>query len=282
MLAHSHLWAARLTPAARAAGAPWRSPSCVRRLGVLRGRPLPPPSGPSSSGSHNRAGSFSQKTEGGASFLLPTLKVPMKGELYAAAGDLAGNLIRVPEVQVEASGSPAAGLRVLRLCSLAHLELQKTTGFLPGFGHLALRLKRYEQPLRAPQQYTLWATVARVVDVPLPSLEDSTSPPLVVRRDSDAGKLAVLLVDRLRQSSEVVIFRCVGEAAAGHVLWAVSVAEKQLASTLAVAPRFGNSLSAWSLDRQEVILAIARWTQPAPLLPAPLRWKNSRPPPLAP
>eukprot|EP00913_Durusdinium_trenchii_P017978 g16895.t1 len=98
---------------------------------------------------------------------VPQLKVRTSSCVYETAGQLTEHLKRDPEVQLEASGLKVAE-KSLRILSLAGADLQKCTGYLPGFGALGLRLDHFRATtLSTPCE--LRARVARLLEPPLVS-----------------------------------------------------------------------------------------------------------------
>eukprot|EP00444_Apocalathium_aciculiferum_P026844 CAMPEP_0183443674 /NCGR_PEP_ID=MMETSP0370-20130417/92635_1 /TAXON_ID=268820 /ORGANISM="Peridinium aciculiferum, Strain PAER-2" /LENGTH=290 /DNA_ID=CAMNT_0025633763 /DNA_START=39 /DNA_END=908 /DNA_ORIENTATION=- len=201
------------------------------------------------------------------SVAVPIVALPAKGDIYAPVDGVVQGLLRVPLVQLRTTaGGAAVACRALRICSLAAQDLQKASGYLPGFGRLALRIDRYEA-----SSHNLVATIGRLIDTPSQQDVDKM---LVMRRDTDVETLAEVLAERMRAGEGEILTRSVGNDSACRLLQAVCAArgilmreEGPTSVPLAVAPTLGNALSSWSLDRLEFVSAVLRWSSPADAAP---------------
>lgn len=159
----------------------------------------------------------------GNSIKISTTYAPQKGTrggvrpLLSFKGDthaynfsevLAKELRRSPEVIVNGSGVRIAHT-VLHGLIYARHDLYRTTGFLPRFGRLALRLDKYTVPTWGSA--VLEGAVARLIDVPVS--EGFT----VLSRRSDPEEVRKWLRHELHAHNNAT-FRLVGEVNASNVL----------------------------------------------------------------
>ncbi|CAK0876428.1 unnamed protein product [Prorocentrum cordatum] len=206
---------------------------------------------------------------GAAAVMVRGMPGGRSSKIYAACEQLVAALRVRPEVALRAEGA-AAALSALRVCAAAEHELRRASGFLPGFGRLALRLGAFGD---TGGGVVLLASVGRLPGAPA---APAGSPPLPVARRSDPGEVAGALARRLRAGGAgPVVLRAVGPAAADNLLRAVRAAQAELAAkgaALAVAPALGASLAFDRLDQNELQASVFWWTQPAaPLLVLPGR-----------
>ena len=180
---------------------------------------------------------------------------------YASCARVVAELRRAPEVEIHALGVAAAE-HALHVCAVASPELRKASGFLPGFGRLALRLDRYDAPPEFAR-HTLAATLGRLVDLPEPA-----GRPLLMSRSAEAEEAGEWLA-RALEGGGCVAVRCVGAAAAHQTLRALRLAQERLGTPLCLSPALGASLSSTRLDRVELVSSICRWSSPASPLPEP-------------
>ncbi|CAK9019161.1 unnamed protein product [Durusdinium trenchii] len=203
---------------------------------------------------------------------VPQLKVRTSSCVYETAGQLTEHLKRDPEVQLEASGLKVAE-KSLRILSLAGADLQKCTGYLPGFGALGLRLDHFRATtLSTPCE--LRARVARLLEPPLVS--DSIVQ--VVTKKSSWPGLAEGILHQLDGGEAALehfaeCFRFVGAGPAELVLLAAQHVEKERPGLrLALCPSLGASLDHTGGFRyNEVLVLLCSWSNvasEAPGLPA--------------
>ncbi|CAE8599010.1 unnamed protein product, partial [Polarella glacialis] len=193
---------------------------------------------------------------------------------------LVRHLQKDTEVLLKAGG-PGTSEKLLRVIALASADLQKASGYLPGFGRIALRLDRYEAAVHSTSPSSISGVIARLLEAPVSAVGQS----IVFRKDADSSEmgreLAVLIRgegDGLR-SAEV---RSVGDASADRLLQAVQLAQRLLREggdsrlRLGICPQLGVSLSSSKLDSAELVSFICPWGSVADVVPGllPLRARH--------
>jgi hypothetical protein len=214
----------------------------------------------------------------------PLISVPRKDvNVFELCRDLVAKLKSHPEVTVRASGE-SASFRLLVLTALAEQDLHRSSGFLPDFGRLALRIDgpSSSQGARLVPD-TLNATVARLLDVPVAA--DSLLP-VVSSRRSDVAELSAALAERLvGESGEHILdqhaaeIRFVGAKAGLQAMRGIFSLEQRLGvsvDSLGLAPSLGAALSLGSLEQMELLVSIYAWTKAAPVVTIPILMRQKQ------
>merc|ERR1712039_467105 len=92
-------------------------------------------------------------------------------------------LRRWPQLQLNTKGASAA-LSALRVCALASQHLNRTNGFLPGFGCFAFRVEQYQAPPEA-KSCTLQTMVGRLLP---PDRDQHQKHELTEAKETDSGE----------------------------------------------------------------------------------------------
>ena len=210
----------------------------------------------------------------------PKLQVTAKSCMYQLANVLSDHLKKHTKVSLEASGTKVAE-KSLRILALACADLQKATGYLPGFGLLGLRMDRFKASA-VDSPCILRGEIARLLQPPLMS-EDIVQ---VVKKKSCTDSLTEDILQHLNEGSGedfASSFRFVGDAAAERMFLAVQQAqlkaqeEHPSASTMALCPSLGATLSGSGFRHAEVLVLLCPWTNIASETPGvpPIRPRHS-------